>query len=223
MNDQIVYLVTTMDQEKKECILTAAIRSFTRFGFKKASVDDIAKEAGVAKGTVYLAAESKEDLFFQALHREVREWVAQNARLIDPRTPADETLQQLAWSTLSQVEGKPLVWALLSGEHDRLLPRWEGRLEELRALCTRNTVEVLELGKRQGRFRSDLDVPTTAELLLDMQIAALVYRNRHAPDANDRLARVAQAGFDLVFRGLRAEPAMAARPSSEDRVVRSHS
>jgi AcrR family transcriptional regulator len=90
-----------MDQEKKECILTAAISAFTRFGFKKASVDEIARDAGVAKGTVYLAAENKEDLFFQALHREVREWVAEDSRLIDPRTPADELLAMLGWKAMS--------------------------------------------------------------------------------------------------------------------------
>src|SRR5436190_555554 len=61
-----------MEQEKKETILDAATRAFARFGFKKASIEDIAKEAGVAKGTVYLACESKEDLYYQAVHREVR-------------------------------------------------------------------------------------------------------------------------------------------------------
>jgi AcrR family transcriptional regulator len=195
-----------MDQSKKECILTAAIRAFTRFGFKKASVDEIAREAGVAKGTVYLAADSKEDLFFQALHREVREWVGENSKLIDPRRPADEILKELAWATLSQVERKPLVWALLSGEDERLLPRWEGRLDELRALCTRNVVEVLELGIKQGVFRRDLEVAATAELLLEMQIVTLMYRSRGGPDREERLADLARAGFDLVFRGLRAEP-----------------
>ncbi|HUB08672.1 MAG TPA: helix-turn-helix domain-containing protein [Myxococcales bacterium] len=198
-----------MDQGKKECILTAAIRAFTRFGFKKASVDEIAREAGVAKGTVYLAADSKEDLFFQALHREVREWVGENSKLIDPRRPADEVLRDLAWATLSQVERKPLVWALLSGEDERLLPRWEGRLDELRTLCTRNVVEVLELGIKQGIFRRDLEVAATAELLLEMQIVTLVYRSRGGPDREQRLAGLARAGFDLVFRGLRSEPGLA--------------
>jgi len=48
-----------VEQAKKDCILLEAARAFARFGFKKASIDEIAKEAGVGKGTVYLAAESK--------------------------------------------------------------------------------------------------------------------------------------------------------------------
>ena len=55
-----------MERAKKECILDSAVKAFAKLGFKKASVDDIARDAGVAKGTVYLACESKEDLFFQA-------------------------------------------------------------------------------------------------------------------------------------------------------------
>jgi AcrR family transcriptional regulator len=45
-----------MELAKKECILVEAARAFARFGFKKTSVDEIAKAAGVAKGTIYLAA-----------------------------------------------------------------------------------------------------------------------------------------------------------------------
>ena len=200
-----------MDSEKKECILTAAIANFTRFGFKKASVDEIAREAGVAKGTVYLAAESKEDLFFQALHREVREWVAENAKLIDPRVSAEELMETLAWATLSQIEHKTLVWELLAGEHNRLLPQWSDRLDDLRALCSRNTVEVLQLGIRQGRFQPGLDVESVADLLLDLQISTLLYYNRKRPDFGERLARRSKAAFGLILDGIRLTPAASAQ------------
>jgi AcrR family transcriptional regulator len=44
-------------------ILDAAVAVFSRYGFRRASVDDVAREAGVAKGTIYLYHESKEELF----------------------------------------------------------------------------------------------------------------------------------------------------------------
>src|SRR4051812_24601275 len=100
-----------MEQERKDCILEAAVKAFSRFGFKKASVDEIARDAGVAKGTVYLACESKEDLFYQALHREVREWVGEISRMIDPRVPADQTLALIAHLGVDQVDSKPLIRA----------------------------------------------------------------------------------------------------------------
>lgn len=44
-------------------ILEAAVSVFSRYGFRRASVDDVAREAAVAKGTIYLYHESKESLF----------------------------------------------------------------------------------------------------------------------------------------------------------------
>lgn len=44
-------------------ILDAARSQFARFGYRKTTIDDVARSAGVAKGTVYLFTESKADLF----------------------------------------------------------------------------------------------------------------------------------------------------------------
>src|SRR5437667_1275842 len=48
--------------DKRERILDAAERSFARHGFFAAKVSDVAKEAGVADGTIYLYFKSKDDL-----------------------------------------------------------------------------------------------------------------------------------------------------------------
>lgn len=52
-----------MSSAHRDAILTAATETFARFGFKKTSIDDIARRAGIGKGTVYLHFESKEELF----------------------------------------------------------------------------------------------------------------------------------------------------------------
>src|SRR5438552_18333164 len=105
-----------MDRSKKECILVEAAKAFARFGFRKASIDEIAKEAGVGKGTVYLAAESKEDLYYQVLHREIRAWQAECARPIDPRVPADQLLGHLLALSIQRLTTRPLVTELLQGD-----------------------------------------------------------------------------------------------------------
>lgn len=46
-----------------ERLLQAAREHFTRFGYRRANVGDIARDAGIAKGTVYLFFRSKVDLF----------------------------------------------------------------------------------------------------------------------------------------------------------------
>src|SRR5215813_8635098 len=112
--DQNYKLVKSMERAKKECILEAAARAFSRAGFKKASVDEIAKDAGVAKGTVYLASDSKEHLFFQSVHREVREVVGELSKIIDPTLPADQLLQEVARQAVAIVSQRPLVRGLFA-------------------------------------------------------------------------------------------------------------
>jgi AcrR family transcriptional regulator len=195
-----------MDQAKREGIVVAAAKAFARFGFKKASVDEIAKDAGVAKGTIYLAAESKEDLLYQALLHELREWNAQQAKLIDPRKDALEILGELAQRGLTILEQRPLVKQLVEGELHALLPQWADRFDDLGELTRRNTADVLRLGVKQGRFRRDLDVEETATLLLDLQVSTMMFHNRERPDREERRARRFAAALSLVTRGLLAEP-----------------
>jgi AcrR family transcriptional regulator len=58
--------------KKRNSILDAARAVFSRDGYAASSVDDVAAEAGIAKGTVYLYFKSKEELYLAALLRDVR-------------------------------------------------------------------------------------------------------------------------------------------------------
>lgn len=187
---------------KRECILLEAGKMFARFGFKKTSIDEIAREAGVGKGTVYLAAESKEELFYQVLHREVRSWQAECAKVVDPRVPADELLVRLAAAAQQNLRANTLVQDLFRGEMAKMLPRWADRFNELRALGRINVEEVLRIGIRQKRFRKDLDVEATAQVLQNLHLAGQILRLRD--DTDEAFARVTQAGFQMVLHGLLA-------------------
>ncbi len=48
---------------KREAILAAAVTLFGRYGYRRTAMDEIAREAGIAKGTVYLYFPTKEALF----------------------------------------------------------------------------------------------------------------------------------------------------------------
>ena len=64
----------SVTKEKHGAILDAARAVFSRDGYAASSVDDVAAEAGIAKGTVYLYFKSKEDLYLAALLRDVKEF-----------------------------------------------------------------------------------------------------------------------------------------------------
>jgi AcrR family transcriptional regulator len=50
-------------EAKRAAILEAAMRLFSQYGYRRTSIDDIAREAEIAKGTVYLSFKSKEEIF----------------------------------------------------------------------------------------------------------------------------------------------------------------
>ncbi|MGE0826692.1 MAG: TetR/AcrR family transcriptional regulator [Candidatus Binatia bacterium] len=54
---------TSGTKDKHAAILTAAFSLFGHYGYRRTSIDDIAQEAGIAKGTVYLYFKSKEEIF----------------------------------------------------------------------------------------------------------------------------------------------------------------
>lgn len=54
-------------------IMAAAAKVFARDGLHAASLDQVAREAGITKGTIYLYYKSKEDLFFATMGDKVAE------------------------------------------------------------------------------------------------------------------------------------------------------
>lgn len=65
---------------KRELILNAAIETFAQRGFHQARVSDVARQAGVADGTIYLYFKSKDDLLI-SLFEEKMEQIVQRFRL----------------------------------------------------------------------------------------------------------------------------------------------
>ncbi len=57
-------------QERAQRILDAAAELIQRWGYNKTTIDDIARQARVAKGTIYLHWKTREDLFLALIRRE---------------------------------------------------------------------------------------------------------------------------------------------------------
>ncbi len=71
-------LATLSDEERRtEAILDAAIHVFTQHGYYNATVDDIAQEAGVSKGTCYQYFTGKEEIFIATMQRTLQALLAE--------------------------------------------------------------------------------------------------------------------------------------------------
>ena len=55
--------------DTREKILVASVKRFSKFGYRRTSINDVAEAAGLARATVYLYWKKKEDLFVAGLER----------------------------------------------------------------------------------------------------------------------------------------------------------
>jgi AcrR family transcriptional regulator len=73
----------SVTERKRDAILDAARAVFSRQGYASAAMDDVAAEAGIAKGTLYLYFRSKEDLYVASLVRDMREFSTKTFEQMD--------------------------------------------------------------------------------------------------------------------------------------------
>ena len=78
--------------DKRDRILDAAQSLFVRYGVKRTSIDDVAREAGIAKGTVYLSFESKAELFAAIADRLCASTLTDAQRIMLEAAPPAERL-----------------------------------------------------------------------------------------------------------------------------------
>ncbi|MDP3256505.1 MAG: helix-turn-helix domain-containing protein [Bosea sp. (in: a-proteobacteria)] len=78
-----------------EQIADAALRRFVRYGFKRSSMDDIAREAGLAKATIYLHFKGKDDVFRAMMARFLAQVAARCEAVMAQPLPFPDKLSAL--------------------------------------------------------------------------------------------------------------------------------
>ena len=102
-----------------DLLLDAALALIQRWGYKKTTMDDIAKQAGVAKKTLYLHWSTREALFETLL---LREWLKtiQELRQRLSHDPAGATLSSVAKHVVAISASNPLFRAMLFQDREML-------------------------------------------------------------------------------------------------------
>jgi TetR/AcrR family transcriptional regulator, fatty acid metabolism regulator protein len=101
--------------DKRERILAAAERIFARHGFFAARVSEIAREAGVADGTIYLYFKSKDDLLISLFENRMKQVNDQLRRAIADQPPAAQ-LRAFIQTYLQLVSDEPTAAEVLTIE-----------------------------------------------------------------------------------------------------------
>lgn len=119
---------TLAGKDIKSTILDAANRLFARYGYRKTTVEDIAREAGIGKGTVYLHFVSKEEVALSAIDR-VNTSLQERLRRIaqEPASPAGRLREMLILRVLFRFDAAQSislsVYEIVHDLRERLIER----------------------------------------------------------------------------------------------------
>lgn len=101
---------------KQQAILTSAFEAFRRYGFKRTSMEDIAKGAGMSRAALYLHYRNKEDIF-QSLAQGYYDMAVEDvSAVLAQDLPLPELLHQAF-----QAQAGPIYEALISSPHGQEL------------------------------------------------------------------------------------------------------
>ncbi|WP_438002233.1 TetR/AcrR family transcriptional regulator [Sorangium sp. So ce185] len=152
-------------RQRAERILDAAAELVLRWGYKRVTIDEVAKRANIGKGTVYLHWKTREALFLAVLARDALRMFDRFAEVIR-EDPAEILLHRVMRRRLLLLEEYPLLQALFSRDTEVLgslisdstaRPLQAHKLAYLREYCG--------LLRSHGLLRTDVD--------LDAQIYAI--------------------------------------------------
>lgn len=144
-------------QERATRILDAAAELIQRWGYKKTAVDDIAKLAGVAKGTIYLHWKTREDLFAALLLREGIETTRAMWELI-ARDPAGVYLSNAVKHAMYVIMTRPLARAMYIGDVSVLGELLQSGREDMKLISQQKMLanrEMFTLYRERGLLRTD--------------------------------------------------------------------
>lgn len=188
--------------DKRERILDAAERVFARQGFYQSRVSEIARDAGVADGTIYLYFKSKDDLLislFESRMERVNQRMA--TALADQVTPTDK-LMALVRTHLGLVRDNPELAEVLTIELRQSTKFMKEYANPRFGEFLKLVASVIAEGQERGEFVTSVPAPHAARMIFgiidELALAWLLGRGEHF----DLLAAADWVGM-LVLDGLK--------------------
>ncbi|QEC50549.1 TetR/AcrR family transcriptional regulator [Baekduia soli] len=181
-------------------VLAAATKVFYERGYADATVQDVADELGILKGSLYYYIKTKEDLLFRLLdeaHEHV-ETVRREAAVRDDLPPLEKLTRYVRGQVAYSVANLPRV-AIYYQDVDRLSAPRLRDIHRRRKAHEVWVVDLIRLAQERGEVGADLD----PELLANCMFGALIWLYRwHRPDSGkapedvvDHVTRYALAGI----------------------------
>lgn len=186
--------------DKSQVIMQAAEKLFTSRRFHEITMDDVANQAGVGKGTIYRYFRDKDDLFFQTATNGFDDL----CELLQRKVPGHACFREQLLVACRQIsrffEHRRQLLRMMQTEDGRMAwcqgemhERWMERRKKIVAALT----EMIRKGVAEGEVREDLPADVLASFLLGM----LRTRGRDLGDMPPDV-RQHEIVVELFFRGV---------------------
>ena len=188
---------------KYEAILRAAIKVFSRSGFFNSKVADVAREAGVADGTVYLYFRNKDDILVSIFNHVMEEALTLGRKRLEETSDPQEKLKQIVHAHLDRLgrdRDLAVVFQVELRSSTKFMEQFSAtKVTEYLDLIRR----VIEEGQKKGVFRRGLNTTIAAKVLFgaldEMATNWVLSRKRY------NLVSTAEPVIDLLMNGLAGE------------------
>jgi len=188
------------DPDKPQQIIDAAIRVFARHGYYNSRVSDIAREAGMASGTIYLYFKTKDDILVTMFREKMARWVEFLRAAIAERPDAPAKIRRLVALHFTMLEDDPDLAEVVQVELRQGHKFFRGASAHEITAYFALIGAVLEEGIAAGLFRADLPVKLATKMLfgaIDQVATSWVLGKRRY-----RLSDMAEAVADIFLKGV---------------------
>ena len=190
------------DSAKPQQIVDAAIRVFARNGYYNSRVSDIAREAGIASGTIYLYFRTKDEILVTLFREKMAQWVALVRREIATERGAEAKIRRLVALHFAVLEGDPDLAEVVQVELRQGHKFFRGASAHEVSAYFDLIGSILHEGMAAGQIRADLPVKIATKMLfgaMDQMATSWVLGKR-----GYRLTETAEAVASIFLRGVSA-------------------
>ncbi len=191
-----------MSDERRERVLDAAQKLFLKFGYTKTTVSDIAEEAGISKGAVYLHFHSKEAIMDALVLREGGRVQSEIMALMASDLQGANLFNIYRYSLVA-LGNNDLMRAFYSRRKEvfgDLLKRLEPKIADAESRSL--SVEFVRQYQTAGLIRPELDPAAVAFLFMTMRYGFLMIDDVIPRDQSPPLDVMGQLMADVLQRGL---------------------
>ena len=153
------------DPDKHRQIIDAAIRVFARAGYYNSRVSDIAREAGIASGTIYLYFKTKDEILVTLFREKMAEWVAHVRKEIAGVTDPVAKIRRLVALHFAVLEANPALAEVVQVELRQGHKFFRGASAHEVSAYFDLIGSVLDEGVTAGLVRNDLPVKVATKVL----------------------------------------------------------